>query len=194
MCMMVAGLIGAGISAAGAIAGGMAQKQMADYQAKVADINAESAVRESFAQAGATRDQYQEVAGSQRAALAKSGVDINSGTSATLGLELQRREEVAAAVDIWRGRTEATKFKNQAEAAKAEGKAAMTAGLIGGASSLIGGIANMGGGSFGSLKLGQAAATPTPITAAPAIKPLVPIPKPRPLLPKPYSLTGTVYS
>jgi hypothetical protein len=171
MCMMVMGLIGAGISAAGAIAGGMAQKQMADYQAKVAEINAASARQEGITQAGATRDQYQEVAGSQRAALAKSGVDINSGTSATLGLELQRREEVAAAVDIWRGRTEGVKFQNQAEAAKAEGKAAMTAGIIGGASSLIGGIANMGGGMFSSLKLGQAAPAPKPL--APPI-PLTP--------------------
>lgn len=157
MCGPVAGILGAAVSAAGSIMAGMAQQQVADYNAEVSRINAQAAVRESFAQAGATRDQYQEVASSQRAALAKAGVDINSGTSAVLGLETQRREEVAAAVDIWRGRTEQTKYLNQAEVYKAEGKAAMMAGVIGGVSSLVSGISGLGGQGQGqAVKLGQA--------------------------------------
>lgn len=165
MCMMAAGLIGGVISAVGSIAAANAQKQMADYQAKVAELNAQAAVREGNAQAGATRDQFAEVAGAQRASLAKSGVDINSGTAAVLGLETARREETAAAVDIWRGRTEQTKWMNQRDASKAEGKAAMQAGYIGAATSLVGAISGISGsiGAGSPLKLGQATTSPNMI-------------------------------
>jgi hypothetical protein len=178
MCGPLIGIAGAAISAFGSIAAGMAQKQVADYNAKVAEINAAAAVREGLAQAGATRDEFQDVAGSQRAALAKSGVDINSGTAAVLGLETQRREETAASIDIWRGRTEQTKYMNQSEVYKAEGKAARTAGFIGAASSLVGAVSGLGGLGAGSpLKLGQA----TPMVTGQSS--MVPIPKPKPLIP-----------
>ncbi len=157
MCGPAIGIIGAVVSAAGSVMAGMAQQQVANYNAEVAKLNAAASVREGFAQAGATRDQFAEVAGTQRAALAKSGVDVNAGTSAVLGLETQRREEVAAAVDIWRGRSEGVKYENQAEVYKAEGRAAMMGGVIGAASSLVSGISGLGGmGQGQSLKLGQA--------------------------------------
>jgi len=160
MCAMVGAMVGM----LGSVMQGMAGKQMADYEAKVAKINAEAAIREAFAQSGATRDQFSEARGEQTAALAKSGVDINTGTAATLGLETQRREEHAAAVDIWKGRTEQTKFKNIAEAKKAEGKAAMMGGIIGGISSLVGGLSGMGQGK--ALSAGQAAPAVTGMTAS----------------------------
>lgn len=182
MCMMAVGLIGAAVSAAGSVMAGMAQQQVANYNAKVSEINAEAATREGVAQSGATRDQFAEVAGKQRASLAKSGVDINSGTAAMLGLETQRREEVASAVDIWRGRTEATDYKNQAGSYKAAGKAAMMGGVIGAASSLVGGLSGMTGlggiGQGSALKLGSA---PQPL--APAPQSMIPIPKPKPIIP-----------
>lgn len=157
---MCAPAIGAAIGAIGSVVGGIMAQQQANYQAKVAEINATSAYQEGVAQAGATRDQFAEVKGAQVAALAKSGVDINSGTSQVLALETQRREEVAAAVDIWRGRTEQTKWLNQAKVAKAEGKAA-----------LVGGMGGMGQGT--PLKLGQAAPMVTGRAAggiAPAVR------------------------
>lgn len=159
--------LGAALGAAASIAGGVAQAQMAKYQERVAKINAEAAVREGFAQAGATRDQFAEVKGAQTAALAKSGVDINSGTSAVLGLETQRREEVASAVDIWKGRSEQTAYLNQAKAAKAEGRAAMLGGILGGVTSLVGGLSGLGQGK--PLAFGKAAPAPTGVssTAAP---------------------------
>lgn len=154
---MCAPAIGAAIGAIGSVVGGIMAQQQANYQAKVAEINATSAYQEGVAQAGATRDQFAEVKGAQVAALAKSGVDINSGTSQVLALETQRREEVAAAVDIWRGRTEQTKWLNQAKVAKAEGKAALVGGM----------------GQGTPLKLGQAAPMVTGRAAggiAPAVR------------------------
>ncbi len=173
---MCAPMIGAAVGAIGSVMSGVMAQQSANYQAKVAEINAEAAMREGYAQAGATRDQFREVKGQQVAALAKSGVDINSGSATVLGLETQRREEVAAAVDIWRGKTEQVKYKNQAAIAKAEGKAAMIGGIIGGVSSLVGGMQGAGQGS--ALKLGQAAPATTGVTSN-----IIPIPRQKPRIP-----------
>lgn len=163
MCVPV---LGAAIGAIGSVMSGIAGMQAANYQAEVAKINAELAMREGLAQAGATRDQYEEVKGAQRAALAKSGVDVTAGTSAILAIETQRREEAAAAVDIWRGRVEETKYLNQAKAAKAEGRAAMIGGIIGGISGLVGGMQGSGQGS--PLKLGQASPQVTGVSSGSA--------------------------
>ena len=162
MCMAL-GMIGGVISAIGSVAAGQAQASVAEYNAKVASLNAAAAYREGLAQAGATRDQFTDVAGQQRASLAKAGVDINSGTSAILGLETKRREETAAAVDIWRGATEQTKYLNQAGAYKAEASAARLSGMIGGFTSLIGGMSGFGQQGAGKpLALGTA----TPMVGA----------------------------
>lgn len=151
---MCAPMLGAVVSAVGGLASGMAQASMTKYNAKVAKLNAEAAMREGLAQAGATRDEFATVAGQQRAGLAKAGVDINQGTAAILQTETMRREEHAAATDIWRGRTEQVKYENQAKLLKAEAKAQKTGAIIGAFSSLIGGIPT--GGGSGALKLGVA--------------------------------------
>lgn len=148
-------MLGAAVGAIGSVVSGVMAMQQANYQAEVAKINAQTAVQEGNARAGATRDEYGEVASAQRVALAKAGVDINAGTSAALGLETQRRTEHAAAVEIWKGQTERTKWLNEAAAAKAEGKAALIGGVIGGVSGLVGGI--QPGQSGSPLRLGQAA-------------------------------------
>lgn len=147
-------LVGAGISAIGTFASGMAQSAMSKYNAKVAKLNADAAIREGIAQSGATRDEFATVAGQQQATLAKSGVDINQGTAALIGTETMRREEHAAATDIWRGRTEQVKFQNQAKLLKAEAKAQRTGAIIGAFSSFASGMQ----GSVGkALKLGAKA-------------------------------------
>lgn len=157
MCIALAA-IGGIISAIGSVAAGMAQASVAKYNEKVSEINASAAYREGLANAGATRDQFGDVAGEQRAALAKAGVDIDSGTAAILGYETKRREETAAAVDIWKGATEQTKYLNQAGAYKAEGKAAMMSGIIGGLTSLVGEMSGFGSQGAGKpVSLGAAA-------------------------------------
>lgn len=145
----MAAMIGPAVSAAGSIASGMAQASVANYNAQVAKMNANAAVQEGFYNSGTARDQYQEVAGAQRAALGKAGVVIDSGTAALLQVENQRREEVAAGLDIWRGRTQATAYNNQAAQFKAEGSAAKTAGFIGGLTSIVGGLSKAGSLPFG---------------------------------------------
>lgn len=137
----------------GTLASGMAQSAMSKYNARVAKLNADAAIREGLAQAGATRDEFATVGGQQRAGLAKAGVDINSGTAAVIQQETVRREEHAAATDIWRGRTEQVKYENQATLLKAEAKAQKTGAIIGAFSNLIGGLPSS---KSGALSLGVA--------------------------------------
>lgn len=150
MCGMALGVVGGVISAIGTYASGMASSAMSKYNAKVAKINARAAIREGMAQSYATRDQFAEEAGKQRAALAKSGVDINSGTAALLQTETMRREEHAAATDIWRGRTEQVRYLNEEKLLKAEAKAQKQGAMIGALSGLAGALGNVKiGGSAG---------------------------------------------
>ena len=168
----MAAMIGPAISAAGSIAGGMAQSAVANYNARVARMNAEAANREGFYNAGTTRDQFQEVAGAQRASLANAGVVIDAGSAAILATENQLREEVAASLDIWRGRTQATAYQNQAAQFKAEGAAARTAGFIGAATSLVGGMSGAKGLPFGGAgSLGTA----SPQVVGGGLRPLAPL-------------------
>lgn len=152
MCGPMFGLVGAGISAIGQLSAGMADAAMSKYNAKVAKLNAAAAIREGMAQAGATRDEFAAVEGQQRAGLAKAGVDINSGTAAVLQTETIRREEHAAATDIWRGRTEQVKFKNQETLLKAEAKAKKTGAIIGAFSTFANSVGQGISGSMGAGK------------------------------------------
>lgn len=140
------------VTAAGTVASGMAQSAVANYNQRVANLNAQAALQEGFANAGNTRAQFRDIASSQTAALAKAGVNLGSVTAERLALENQRREEYSAATDIWRGRTQQTAYLNQAGQFKAEGSAAKTASFIR-AGTLIGGLAAQsmmpGAGSLG---------------------------------------------
>jgi hypothetical protein len=168
-------IIGAGVSAAGSVLGGVMAQQQANYTAKAADANAAAANQQAYAQAGAVRDQYGEVAATQRAQLAASGVDINSVTAGTLALETQKRAEQAAATQIWQGHSEATAYKNQAAVAKAEGKAALVGGIIGGVGSILGGVANMAGTS--GVGGGTPPAAPSPLSLGSSAPPVVGLPQ-----------------
>lgn len=169
MCMMA---LGAVVSAVGSIASGASQQAMANYNAKVAKLNAVAAVEEGNYRSGITRRKYEEEAGAQTAALAKSGVVLDTGTAQVLSIEQGFRTEQAAGIDIWQGQSEATKYRNDAKMYKAQGSAAMMGGIIGAASSLVGAMSGMGsapsasgGASTGPVSLGvQASPSVAPMT------------------------------
>lgn len=163
-------MLGGIVSAAGSIVTAMGQQSVANYNAKVSKINAEAAVLEGNYKAGITRKQYDEVAGQQQAAMAKSGIVLDVGTPQVLTTEQSFRTEQAAGIDIWQGQTEATKYRNEAKLYKAQGRMAMVSGVIGAASSLIDSMSRQnpsgGGASTGPVPLGAAPSTsvkPTPL-------------------------------
>lgn len=121
------GLIGAGISAASAIAGGVAQHQAGKANAAMArregQIAQAQAVRE---QAGVTA-QRRAIAGAQRVAAAKSGRAFSGSV-----LDVAQASEANAELDIlssvYGGQLASQDARFNAKSAKASGRA----GLIGG--------------------------------------------------------------
>jgi hypothetical protein len=94
----VLGLLGAGVSAAGAIEGGIAQKNSYAYQAQVAKNNEAIANQNAVyaAQAGSTQATQKSLQGAEKqarikGALAANGVDINSGSA--VDVQQSAREE-----------------------------------------------------------------------------------------------------
>lgn len=92
----------AGIAAVGAIRQGQAQAQAAQYQAQVARNNAiianqnsEAAIAAGNSQAITSELRTAQLAGRQRAALAASGIDPNSGSA----LDIQRDTAETGALD-----------------------------------------------------------------------------------------------
>lgn len=138
-------MLGAVVGAVGSIASGMAESSMAKYNAKVSKINAHQAIIEGNYRGGLARTEGESVNSSQVAAMGASGADISSGSFDELQKAQAYRTEQASGIEIWKGNTEATKYRNEAKLYKAQAKAAKISGFIGAASSLVGGMSGAGG-------------------------------------------------
>lgn len=104
MCTaLIIGAVGTGISAVSAFQQQRAQNDAAEYNARVADVNAELAEQQSV-QAGQLgvrserqlRQQGRRLAGAQRTAFAASGVDVGSGTARSVLSDTSRQTELDA--------------------------------------------------------------------------------------------------
>lgn len=154
--LMAAGyIIGAGNTIFGAYAQSVAlraqgeyQKSMAKINARLAGIKAEDALNQGEEAAAKIRSDAKKVVGSQRAALAAQGLDVDAGTAS----DLQRDTEESAARDImtvrnnawrqaWGFRTQAT-FDQQAAnfQAAANNNLANSTLITGGTSALSQGL------------------------------------------------------
>lgn len=142
MCFpMALGLIGAVVSAAGTIVSAQQQAAQANYNAKVAEINAQTEQQAAAAEADKIEDRYDQMRGQQRAAAAKSGLNIAAGSpSLVINEETTRNSWLDQQSRIWSGDTAATAQRNKAEQFRIEAKAAKTAGAFGAASTFLGGL------------------------------------------------------
>lgn len=70
------------VSTATAYQGARNQKAMANYNAQVAEQNAQDALRQGDEEAAKTRRQYAQVQGQQRAGFAAKGIDADTGSAA----------------------------------------------------------------------------------------------------------------
>lgn len=153
-----ASIVGTGISAIGAISGGNASAGMAAYNAQVArnnqtiaQQNADYAFKAGEARAGDQSLKARAQQGRTVAAIAASGLDVNSGSSVDvresereLGqLDVERTRQQAA-LTAYGYRTTASNFGATAGLDEAEGKFASQAGYLKGFGSLLGGASNLG--------------------------------------------------
>lgn len=162
----------AGLGLAGAYVSGENAKNMATYNRKIADANAsmleqqaERQYKIGEEQSNNQRRQTKKLVGSQRAALAAQGVDVNDGSA----LEIQTETEILGAEDADRIQTnaylealgmksQATQMRQQAEFGEQSAKQQATNSLI------TAGIA--GASKFNFSGMGSAKTSPTKGTSA----------------------------
>lgn len=158
------GEIGLGSSAIGGVTGaigglfsGISQQRMYNYQAAVAQINAQIAQQnaEYSYQVGEQKSQQYGIQSAQqfgqiKAAQSSSGLDVNSGSA----LQTQQSQKFVSSMDLAQIRSdaaktaynydvEATQYENQATLDKSAGANALTAGFINAGSSLLGGASSV---------------------------------------------------
>lgn len=161
-------LIGGVVSAVGAMQQGQAAAQAHEYQAAIAERNAENE-RENAKRArdAAAIEQQQadletsQLLGAQLAAQSVSGVDIGRGSP--LGARkaarvIGRRDALnirhAGEIEAFNSEVDATGFDMNAAASRSAGRNALTAGRLGAFTSLIGTARNIS--SLGARRIGAA--------------------------------------
>ncbi len=147
MCTVLA----TALTAVSGIMQGVAANRAAQAEADAANRNARIAEAQSTdAVARGGKEELQQrrkmaiLQGEQRAALAASGVNVDSGSALAMqDASASEGEQDAAAIrfnaarEAWGHNVQATNFRNQASAAKAKGRNALTGGLIKGGTSLL---------------------------------------------------------
>ena len=133
---------GAMVSAAGSIAQGQAASEMADYNAQVAENEAASARIQAGYEEGRQREHADRVRSAARAAIAKSGVDLEG--SPRLGMV---DNAVYAEIDALAIRNSGTvaeaRARSQAGLDRMQGRAAVTGSYYGAGASLLGGASSL---------------------------------------------------
>lgn len=140
--MGVVAAAGAATSAYGSYAAGQAQKSAAKFNAEVANNNATMAVQQANADATKIRDRNRRLAGTQRAALAKSGVNL-SGSGEDVMYDSAIQGELDALTTIYKGHVEGVNYHSQASLDTFQGNSAYSAGLFSAGGSLLSGAGSM---------------------------------------------------
>lgn len=133
-------LAGTGLSIASQQQQGKAAQAQADYSARVQENEAAAAQDAAQAQAEKIRLEGKRIAGQARAALAGSGVDVNTGSSLEAQRQIGLNAEQDALSTILTGQRQSNSLNQQAGLTRASGANARAAANIGSASSLVGGL------------------------------------------------------
>ncbi|MDR8090368.1 hypothetical protein [Burkholderia gladioli] len=162
-------LTGAAVAGAGALMSGINQSNQYGQQADALDRNAALADAQAgqvFAQ-GVQREETQRAQagqqlGAQRAAVAESGFDPNSGSALDVQVQSARNAELDALQTRYQGILQGTSLEDsarqtryQASVARASSRSSLISGGISAAASTLGGLASyakLGGGIGSSLK------------------------------------------
>jgi hypothetical protein len=132
-------LAGAGAS----IAGGIQSNNVAKYNSKVAENNAQAERQRASYEANLQRENVRRVIGAQRAAGASSGLDITSGTPVAVLGDTAKAGEMDVLARLYAGESAGVAYENDAQRMRAEGKAAKTAGFINAGTNLLSGFGKM---------------------------------------------------
>ena len=154
LSLAVGGMImdAAGKKKAGNAAGRAAEAegQRLDYNATVAELQADDALARGAEDESAFRSTVRGLIGTQRTTLASTGVDVGFGSAADLQAdaaylgEIDTQRLVANAQrEAWGFRVQADDLRMGADVARQGGQAARTAGSWGAATSVVGGTGSL---------------------------------------------------
>jgi hypothetical protein len=156
--LAIAGLVGAGVSAAGSILGGIAQGNAAGFQAKVAqnnadiaNANADYASKAGNAQAAATSLKGAAAGGKLKAAQAANNVDVNTGSPVNVQQSQRELSQLDtetvlnnAELQAYGYRSQATGFEATAGLEKEEAEEAPIGGYLSAGGNLLSSASSIG--------------------------------------------------
>lgn len=139
---LVSGLVGTGISAYSAIEQGRAQSRLAEYNAQLAQRQAQAEEQAGLARADAIREQNKAVAAQQRAGYGASGVDVNTGSPLLVQAKQAGYMEMAA-MDAARDAAIGSEgYRDEATLDRMQGSVSRSAGRTGALASILQGTAS----------------------------------------------------
>lgn len=133
----------AAVSAVGAIQQGRHQSAMAEYNARVAENDAVAAKQAAGYEEDRFRDRAAKVRSAQRAAIAKSGIDLEGSPLAVME-ETAVEAEMDALAIRQQGSVESARARSRAALDRMEGRAAKSASYWNAASSVLNGVTAAG--------------------------------------------------
>lgn len=139
------GVIGALVSAAGSIIGGISAKNQAEAQAAAMEVRAGEERAGSQREAIRRSREAKLVMSRQQAVAASSGGDASDPTVVNLMAGVAREGEYQSGAALYEGETKGRNMEYEAKLARMQGRQAMFAGFINGFSSMISGFSSFGG-------------------------------------------------
>lgn len=127
--MMMA--ISTGVSIAGQLQQGRAARAAADAEARAAENLAAQTRDAAQQEAKRIRLAGDRTRGAARAAMAASGIDVNSGTAVTIEDDIATSSEMDAYMTLLTGERKSTSLQDSAAISRSRGANAMTASLLG---------------------------------------------------------------
>lgn len=120
-------------------------KAWSEYNAEVLKREAETARQNASLEAEQQRKAGERLKGAQRAAFAKAGVDIGSGSPLDVLAETAAETELAVSTIKWAGEQQARRALSAAEATRLKGDAARRASYWGAGTTLLSGASKLAG-------------------------------------------------
>ena len=150
MCAPVAiGLIGAAVSAVGAMASAQAEAQNAKYNAAVERVNKRARFREGLHESVNIKDEFDRAQGTQTALSSAAGMDPFAGSALDIFDEGQSERYREQTTNVTNYTSAAMQHENRAAQFDMQAKNAQRAGAINAMASFLGGLKGVSG-SFGS--------------------------------------------
>ena len=148
--LLVGTAIVTGLQVAGSISQANAQSSAAKYNASVAEQNAKQAQALGYSNEERLRERSRRLISSQRAALAKAGVDLGEGSPLLVQSEQAANNELDILYARYDSNMQASQYRSQAALSRMEARSAKTQGYTKAGASLLSGISSMGSMSGGS--------------------------------------------